>query len=441
MTSLRHRLVMTLLGGLLVGGSLAAAGLYWQSIEEINEQFDDRLRSIASSLTAETVTSASLLNESVDDQKDDDIVVQVWNADGSLRVHTDPGIAPFPPRSGLTDLDANGQAWRSYARAGSNGSMLQVAQATKTRQRLAAETALQLLLPLLALLPVLALLTGWAVSRQLRPLRQLAEQMNQRDANHQGRVAVSDTPTELIPVIKALNDLLQRQAEASEQQRAFLADAAHELRTPLAVVSLQSQRAQRAASDADRREALKSLQSGVDRATRLVTQLLGLARSDRGASEPAQIRPLSFDELLRHTLAELHPLAADKSIDLGLTHADACHMQGDADALRSLIANLIDNAIRYTPAGGRIDVSLVLDGGQALLSVRDSGPGIPVDRRDQLFCRFVRAGNADTVGSGLGLAIARQVAERHGGDIAMEDAEAGVGLAVRVRLPATASVA
>lgn len=440
MTSLRRRLALALVCGLLAAGSLASAGLYWLAMEEITAKFDDRLSALSWMLTPETIAAATVASLTEDGQLSDGIVVQVWTVSGALRVHTDRDVAPFPHHTQFSDLQQYGREWRSYSRDGGRGLILQIAQATDIRRSLAAKAALRLLLPLLVLLALLAGFIGWIVSRQLRPLRQLAAQINSHSADHEGRMILPDAPTELMPVITALNDLLKRQSDASERRKKFLADAAHALRTPLAVVSLQTQHVQQAVSDADRREALTTLQGGVDRATRLVKQLLELSRSDRSSHQAAQIRPLVFDELLRHTLAELHPLAVDKRIDLGLTYADPCWMQADADALHSLIANLIDNAIRYTPAGGRVDVSLTLAGGHALLIIRDSGPGIPSDRRDQLFRRFVRAGNADSTGSGLGLAIARQVVERHAGDIVLEDAAVGLGLVVRIRLPATSPV-
>ena len=214
----------------------------------------------------------------------------------------------------------------------------------------------------------------------------------------------------------------------------FLATASHELRTPLTVVGLQVQRAQQALNEQDRDDALSALRSGVDRATRLVTQLLALARSEPARSEDRPAAPVDLDGLIKSVLAELFPLASQKRIDLGLVVSEPCVVEADGEGLRSLVINLVDNAIRHTPSGGRIDVSLSVAGTLATLLVSDTGCGIPPQRRQAVFERFVRDGSADSSGTGLGLAIVRQVVERNGGTIALEDGASGVGLTVRVVL-------
>ncbi len=433
MTSLRRRLMLTLLVGLFLGGVIGAVSIYRDTIEELSELFDDRLQTLGDNLTPQTLDRDAAIEN---DEVEDEIVVQLWGADGRLRFTSNQRVAPpIPITAGMVSIDTTGEDWRSYARRVDGGGFLQVAQAMSERQEAAAETAFRLLLPFMVLMPVLAAYTAWAVSRQLRPLRALADQLRVRGVKTQSIVVVDDAPLELVPVVSALNELLDRQADASRQQRAFLADAAHELRTPLAVVSLQAQRARQAVSHSERREALDALKAGVDRATRLVTQLLALARSEGGDSPAQNLAPVDLEHLLKTVLAELHPLAAQRQLDLGLTESVACVVNGDSQSLRSLIVNLLDNAIRYTPTAGRIDVVLGVDGTQATLRISDTGPGIPQVLRQQVFERFMRGGMGDSGGTGLGLAIARQVAERHGGTIALEDAAAGAGLSVRVVLP------
>lgn len=439
MTSLRARMMFTLLAGLLSGGIAGAVGLYFQSIEELDELFDERLRALGDRLRPETLARDSPQG---DPEEHDDIVVQLWSRDGQLlfRSSTEER-APAPSVSGFSSAPDDDDIWRSYAHRTAEGGFLQVAQELSERQEMAAASAFHLLLPLLAVLPLIAVFTAWTVSRQLRPLRVLAEQLRSRGALTQSVIVVPQAPVELAPVVAALNQLLARQAEAAHQQRDFLADAAHELRTPLAVVSLQAQRAQQVIDPVERREALDALKRGVERATRLVTQLLALARTEPGAADVGAmtgLAPIDFEILLKTVLAELYPLAAEKQIDLGLTESRRCEIQGDAEDLRSLIVNLVDNAIRFTPSGGRVDVALKVADRRASLIVSDTGPGIPPERRRLVFERFVRHGTADIGGTGLGLAIARQVAERHGGSIVLEDGDAGCGLRARVSLPLAA---
>lgn len=426
-------MVTTLLIGLLIGGGGGAVGLYWQSIEELNELFDDRLRNLGDNLSPETLDrSVSLEGE----DEDDGIVVQLWTAGGRLLFDSSPNrTAPAPAEPGLSTLKATSARWRSYAIRTTDGGFLQVAQELAVRQDMAAGSVFRLLLPLLTMLPLIAAFSAWAVARNLRPLRALAEQLTGRDALTRSEIRVAQAPSELSPVVAALNELLKRQADASHQQQAFLADAAHELRTPLAVVSLQAQRAQKAMSEAERAEALDALQHGSERATRLVTQLLALARSEHGASDIGGMSAVDLEPLLKTVLAELYPLAAHKQLDLGLSESSPCVVSGDLQDLRGMIVNLIDNAIRYTPSGGRVDVCLRRSYGSAHLLVTDTGPGIPENRRLRVFKRFARDGAADGGGTGLGLAIAQHVAERHGGSISLDGATAATGLTVRVVLP------
>ena len=432
-SSLRRRLVLTMLVGGMIGGLIGIFGLYWQAVEELNELFDDRLQAIGNNLAPGSLGPRETRNA---DEIEDDIVIQLWAGDGSLLYpSTSDDPAPIPTAAGLMTLNSPTEDWRSYSRAMPGGGWLQVAQEQSARRRIAVNTTLRLLLPLLSVLPLLALFSWLAISRLLRPLRTLADQLQRGGPHKQVRVVVDDAPSELGPVIEALNDLLARQADAARRQQAFLADAAHELRTPLTVVGLQVQRAQQASNAAERSDALTALKSGVDRAIRMVTQLLALARSEPGASPERPLRTLNLESLLTTVLAELYPLAANKHIDLGLVASQPCLIDSEGEGLRSLITNLVDNAIRHTPAGGRVDVSLQVDATQASLLISDTGCGIAADRRQAVFERFVREGEADASGTGLGLAIVRQEVDRHHGSIVLEDGTSGIGHAVRVLLP------
>jgi two-component system OmpR family sensor kinase len=238
------------------------------------------------------------------------------------------------------------------------------------------------------------------------------------------------------PLVGALNGLLGRLRLALDAQRSFIADAAHELRTPLTAVHLQAQLAERATDDGERRAALADLKGGLERATRLVEQLLTLAREEPGVADRLSA-PIDLPALARAVVAELAPLAAAKRIDLGLNADPGVQTRGDADAIATLLSNLVDNALRYTPQDGRVDVGVAMDAGRATLSVRDSGPGIAEADRQRVFDRFVRGSLAAGVvrGSGLGLSIVKRIAERHGADIAVGSGLDGAGAGITVRFP------
>jgi two-component system OmpR family sensor kinase len=239
-------------------------------------------------------------------------------------------------------------------------------------------------------------------------------------------------PREVTPLVGALNALLGRLDGALDAQRTFVADAAHELRTPLAAVHLQAQLAERAHGEPERRTALDALRGGLKRATRVVEQLLALAREDHAALA-AKRESVDLAALARDVVAEHAGLAAAKDVDLGAEPLEAAAVDGDRASLATLAANLVDNAIRYAPPGGRVDVSVErIDGAPALI-VRDDGPGIPADERAHAFERFARGRRADVPGSGLGLAIVKRIAERHGATVTLNDNPRGRGLEVVVR--------
>jgi len=225
-----------------------------------------------------------------------------------------------------------------------------------------------------------------------------------------------------------------------ERERAFIADAAHELRTPLTALHLQVQTLRDAASGLEQDEAVQRLQAGVERTTRLVEQLLALAREERGGAR--QREPVEICSLVRDVVEDLLPLADARDVDLGVTRADPVVVDGNRDALRVLVRNVLDNAIRYSPPGGQVDVSVELDARadpRALLVVTDQGPGIAPAERERVFDRFYRVPGAVAGGSGIGLALVRSIARHHGGDVRLDDATSGTGLRVQVDLPALAA--
>jgi len=432
--SIRTRLLVSLLSVVLLSAAASAALTYTNVLSEAEALFDYQLRQMALSLRDQGFIApdqaAALAND------DFDFVVQIWSVDGTRIYASHPGLA-LPPRAvlGFAEIRLGNETWRIFSTT-THDRVIQVAQPLAIRRQLAAQAALRGVAPILALVPILALAIGWSVGASLRPVKRLAEEVKRRDADALEPVDESGLPAEVSPLIEAINALLERLRSAFDAQRAFVSDAAHELRSPLTALKLQLQLQQRSSDAASRAQANEALAAGIERATRLVSQLLTLARAEPGGPhEP--LTPTDLAEAARQAVADVVPLADAKSIQLALQAHPNCIVEGDASALRILVRNLADNAVRYTPDAGRVELAVGEDAGQILLTVDDSGPGIPASERERVFDRFYRragseeAGREDT-GSGLGLAIVQTIAQRHAASVRMTDSALG-GLRVEVR--------
>jgi two-component system, OmpR family, sensor kinase len=430
--SIRRELLVWLLLGIALAVAAAAVGTYWRARDEANALFDYQLKEMAASLT-DAPFAAVPAGAGTIGTGSDAMVVQIWDRNGVQLFLSQPRrVLPQNAQLGFTTLATENGPWRVFS-ALAAGQVVQIAQPMSARRELAASMALRTIMPLLAVLPFLAILIWFTIARGLKPLDRVAAAVARRSPTLLEPLPETDLPREVQPLVGALNDLLSRLSHTLDAQRAFVADAAHELRTPLTAVHLQAQLAERATTDTERAAALAELKGGLERATRLVEQLLTLAREEPGVSE---VPPAAVDlaALAREVIADLAPLAGAKGIDLGLSPTAASTIKGDADALRTLISNLVDNAIRYTPAGGRVDVALADDAGSVVLTVRDSGPGIAVEDRERVFDRFYRGTGAGGIrGSGLGLAIVKRIAERHGAGVELGTGIDGRGLGVTVR--------
>ncbi len=441
--SLRTQLIGWLAAGLVAAGTVAAIATYQRARQEANVLFDYQLQQMAASLTGMPI-AASVPPGAPPGA--DALVVQVWDRNG-VQVYLSQPQSRLPQHAqlGFNTVATDAGEWRVFSMLAGQ-QVVQVAQPMGVRRALATSMALRTVVPLLAVLPLLALLVWITIARGLRPIDRLARTLSARSPRELEPLPEAGLPQEVTPLVHALNGLLARLDEARSAQRTFIADAAHELRTPLTAVHLQAQLAQRAATAQERGAAFAELTAGLERATRLVEQLLTLAREEPGVAE----RPLAdvdLAALAQQVIADRAPLAAARSIDLGFAgteHDAPAIVAGDRDGLYTLLANLVDNAVRYTPSGGRVDVSVAQDGPAAVLTVRDSGPGLPPEEYPRVFDRFYRAPGTAAPGSGLGLAIVRRIAERHHATIelgpglpraAAEPAGREHGLAVTVRFP------
>lgn len=435
MNSIRRKLLVILIGAMSVVILLGAAATYSAARDEADTIFDYHLEQIALALRNQTFQGST---EALAGEKNFDFVVRVWDRSGLSIYYSRPHrVLPNIARLGYATEQTSEGPWRVFALQ-YLGQTIAVAQPLGVRAELAASAALRTLIPFIVLLPLLALLVWVVVSRELRPLTNLARLVGARTADTLDPIGEKGVPEEARPLVQSLNDLLNRLQLALRAQRDFIADAAHELRTPLTALQLQTQLVERAISDSERTAALNDLKQGLARTIHMVQQLLTLARQEPGATEQAFAK-ISLGDLLRQVVADHATLAAAKDVDLGAAATDpaACAV-GDADALRTLLANLVGNAVRYTPPGGHIDVACGTTSTGAYLEVADSGPGIPPEEHERVFDRFYRRGNDDAPGSGLGLAIVRTIADRHGATVHLADAPGG-GLLVRIDFPAVSA--
>ncbi|HVB47611.1 MAG TPA: ATP-binding protein [Burkholderiales bacterium] len=433
--SLRRRILLPAAVLLLITGAASSAVSFYLAKGEANELLDYQLEQLCRVVAADGITRPGTVlppNER-DADAEDDFVVYVWDEEGRL-VHSTLGSPAIDqPRSGFSSVAAGAARWRVFSQQVGDRRYA-VAQRLDLRTELAGAGALQALLPVLALIPLLGLTIGWIVLRSLKPLRALSADVARRAATDLRALPEHDLPDEVRPLVHAMNGLLARLDEALTRQKRFVADAAHELRTPLAALQIQAEMLEGAAQDGERRRRAQALRGGIARLAGLVSQLLAMARLD--AAAPSALVELDLLEVVKSVLADLYPLAESRSINLGLTEGERLPIRGYLPGLRALFANLIDNALRYTPGGGQVDVSVRRGPRGALVTVADTGPGIAPEHLERVFERFYRIGESEVSGHGLGLAIARAAAEQHHAQLSLENRRDGPGLCASVEFAA-----
>lgn len=429
MTSIRARLSIYLLLAAIFTAMVIGAFTYRHTLKQNEAMFDYQLRQIALSLRDQGLITRPGLNYNLGDDGLE-VVVRIWTASGTILYLSHPGN-PLPDRItlGFSDLDTTERRWRVYGLV-ARDRIIQVAQPLDLRRDLATAAALRSLTPLLAFAPLMALLIWWLVKSSLSSLQRLATEIAQRDARALDEVSAAGVPNEIAPLVHALNSLLVRLRQAFSSQRAFVADAAHELRSPMTALKLQLQLLGRAQGQPERAQALDNLNEGVDRATHLIEQLLTAARTDP-RDTMLTLQPIDLAELARRTIAEMFALAQQLGTEVELDAPEQLMIAGDAASLRILLRNLLDNAIRYTPQHGRVGVGISADPDDAILTVEDSGPGIAEEDSKRVFDRFYRKAQDEQTGSGLGLAIVKNIADQHGAGIELGTSRYG-GLRVSV---------
>ncbi|MBB3276475.1 MULTISPECIES: ATP-binding protein [unclassified Pseudoxanthomonas] len=450
--SLKGKLLATLMGVSLIGWLIWLGCQYVQVSRQQNGHWDQSLREIGQQILmsmpsdVDTVGGRSRLQLPADlpaqpNYKFDKIRFQVWSLQRRESIVSSNGApkTPLQPsfRTGLANTRTAGDNWRVYAVTDASG-RVQV-QVGMSRKQLRAEVAWWVKITLLsavALMVGLALAIWAAIGWSLRPVNRLRNLMSQRDALDLAPLPTAGIPREIQPLVQSFNGLLSRLADAMHGERQFLADAAHELRTPLAALQTQTQVALRAGSEADARQALGQLAHGIERTSRLAQQLLDSARID-ASQRRHDHATVELADVVTMVVREFEIMASRRQQTIVLNTAVA-PVSGDLDDLGVLVRNLIDNAIRYSGEGGRVVVACGrgLDGACVELTVTDNGPGVPREERAQIFDRFFRGSNGNGErGSGIGLSLVRRIAQAYGAEVTLDDGLDGRGLSIRVRFP------
>ncbi|NMM38479.1 MAG: two-component sensor histidine kinase [Glaciimonas sp.] len=438
--SVQLKLSFSLSLAILVIAVVAGIFSFISAFDEAHELQDDMLRQVAALFDRQHLPLAHFGNDrhAKDSDEESRVIVQHL-ADGSKATGKRDAGAPLPlPLTlldGLHTLEVNGEPFRVLVKTTPSGERVAVAQETAMRDEIARDSALRTLMPFLILVPILLLIVADLVRKMFRPIASLSAEIDQRAEQELHPVEESHIPAEVRPFVVAINRLLVRVGQSMETQRRFVADAAHELRSPLTALSLQAERLAQVDMSDIARERLMALSRGIERGRDLLDQLLTLAKAQAAPEQPKS--PVSVQYIYRQVLEDLMPLAEAKHVDIGVEGEQDAQLWVNELDLIAVVKNLVDNAIRYTPDGGKVDLSVATEGGRAILRIQDSGPGIQVVERERVFDPFYRTLGSDQVGSGLGLSIVKAVTDRIGAEIQLgfSDEVRHSGLCVCVFVP------
>lgn len=438
--SLKARLTILVLFAVVAVWTVATVLTYRDARHEIDELLDAHLEQAASLLIAQTGEELEEIDtEHVPSRHPfaAKVAFQVWERGARLKLHSlnapDEPLGSGEP--GFSEREIGGRRWRVFSGWDVEREMLvQVGELMEMREAIAREMLQATLKPLLFALPLLGLLVWFAVRGGMRPLDSIAEQVARRAPDYLEPVEITGVPAELAPLLDRLNKLLATVARSLENERRFTADAAHELRTPLAAIRAQAQVALGAADERERRAVLHKVIAGCDRTARLMEQLLTLARLDAPSS--LQSQGVALRALAAQTIAELVPDALARHVDVALAAGPETTIQGNSGLLQILLRNLIDNAVGYTPEGGSVTVTVTPSPDGTRLAVTDTGPGIPDEERMRVTDRFYRIAGSGREGSGLGLSIVARIVQLHGATLAINEGPAGAGTQVEIAFAA-----
>ncbi|BET13962.1 ATP-binding protein [Pandoraea sputorum] len=434
MKSIRWRLIVWLVAGLVLLALVAGYALYRTARNEAAELFDYELRTVALSLP---VTSADGEMPKSPDSADwgglaeDRLLIQRWDSDNKPQYHNEAALSMPRLTPGFHEKEWNETHWRTYG-IQLPDRYVQVAQPIAVRDTLAVGMALRIIAPLWMLVPVIVLFVLWVVSKGLQPISAISRSVAQRSYESLAPLHFEQAiPSEIASLVDSLNDLLARLDQAASAQRVFIANAAHELRSPLAALKLQLQHANLQGALGANPSVVSKLEGRLNRLIHLVQQLLDLARADADQIDIRNV--VDVRAIAEHVVADYSFIAESRNVDLGLVGSDGpLHIHGDSTSLTMLLANLVDNALRHTPQGGAVDVRLSSDSNGVTLEVIDTGPGVAANELEKVTTRFYRGDEAVGQGSGLGLSIVSRVAERHRARLVLANRTDRTGLIARV---------
>ncbi|PRC93223.1 ATP-binding protein [Solimicrobium silvestre] len=438
-SSLQFRIALALTIVMVIAAmSIGAIGFY-SAFHDAHELQDDQLRDIAAMTDAErlTVGQANALAPSELEDPESHFIVQLIDPNSSVATSEPSTDIKFPNNltNGTKTLLVQHKKWRVFVRPLPSGEKLVVGQRTEVRDEIAEHAGFRTLVPILVLIPFLIVLIIAVLRWMLAPLTKLSAELNARHPEDMRELHSHDLPTELRPFIVSINSMLSRLSLVLEQQRRFVADAAHELRSPLTALSLQTQNlATHALPDAVQGQ-LHEFRRGLKRANELVEQLLALARAQLDL--PTKLQPVSLQLVVKTVFEEMMPLADSKKIEIGLEQNAEVYVEASEVDLVTVLRNLVDNAIRYTNIEGRVDVMIKIDNAWAVIEVQDNGPGISQEEQERVFDPFYRILGSKQTGSGLGLSIVKSIVTKLRGEVAMRCANlsSASGLVAQVKLP------
>lgn len=442
MTSIRKRLLLNLLGLFLFSWLAVAGFTYYQATHEIEEVFDAQLAQTAG-MIAEIMLDrlpqkgqeTSELAKAVYGHKyERKVSFQIWEGNKLLLHSQSAPHERLSSQMGFSDRPIGKTTWRVFGmRHESNNYTVYSAEDYEVRNEMISFIAQGALFPLLWALPLLGVFIWLGIGQGLLPLKRVASEVSERTPQQLTPINSEGVPQEITPLTTALNTLLKKLRDAFDMEKRFTADASHELRTPLAGIRTQAQVALRSTDNEERQRALQNILQGVDRSTHLVEQMLTLARLEP-ETLTQEFETVQLATLAESIVADLVPLATERGIELSLTNNSLdCSINGYEPGLCIMLRNLVDNAIRYTPDSGTVDIAINQDNDHCCLSVTDTGPGIPEPERERVFDRFYRQEGRNGYGCGLGLSIVRHIAQLHHASITLEENPAGQGLQITIR--------
>ncbi|CAI1878318.1 Sensor protein qseC [Serratia grimesii] len=416
MDSLQLKLSLGLSSAIVVVALAAGIFSFYASFEEAHELQDTTLAQIARLVRSDTLSGLRQPDATARQEDDAAVIVQLLPSTGVTTAHFLPNV---PLNEGFQTLSVDGVSFRVLVRTLSPETRVAVAQRTSERDEIAMESAWRTLIPLLILIPILLLVVADLIKKSMQPIHRLAHALEQRGEQDLTPLPVNELPREIAPFIAAINRLFGKVAGGVETQRRFVADAAHELRSPLTALSLQAERLSTAEMPEVAQQRLGRMQHGIKRTRHLLEQLLSLARVQQNVPRP--MTPVSVQSVFRSVIEDLLPLAEAKGIDLGVWQPTEVHLTLNEADMFTLLRNLVENALRYAPHGGIVDLQVRVVGNKAIVTVEDNGPGIAVENRQRVLDAFYRIEGSGQHGSGLGLSIVAATLSHLDGKLTLAD--------------------